>query len=269
MAGDYLHGYSQEEQERLIHQAKFLEDFVYRGVDYSKVKTLLEVGSGVGAQTEILLRRFPHLKITCVDISKEQIELARQRLKSFIEKGQVEIFQANAEKLDFLKNEAFDAAFLCWFLEHVPDPVKVLREVKLKIVKGGQITLTEVNNSSLFVNPYSPNILKYWYEFNDYQWSIRGHPFVGLQLGNMLDGLGYSSVGLEFRPMHFDHRDPTAKMENLEYFFNIFKSANDGLVRKGRVHHEMIDKVKEEFDLAKRDSHGVFYYSFVRATAHV
>ena len=59
----YLHGFSQEEQERLFRQAAFCEFEVYRNVDLSSVNNLLEVGSGVGAQSEILLRRFPKLQL--------------------------------------------------------------------------------------------------------------------------------------------------------------------------------------------------------------
>lgn len=267
MAREYLHGYSRDEQERLIHQSRFLEQYVYAGVDFSQTGHLLEVGSGVGAQTEILLERFPQLKITCVDISEDQIRLARERLQKFVESGQVEIFQADATDLSVLPDDTYDGGFLCWFLEHVPDPLSVLHQVKRKLKPNAYVTLTEVNNSSLFVDPYSPNILKYWYEFNDFQWTIPGHPFIGLQLGNLLTESGFKSIDMDFRPLHFDHRDPEKKRVFLDYFFNIFKSANEVLVRNGRVHHEMIQDVKAEFDLAKTDSRGVFYYSFVRATA--
>ena len=52
----YLHGYSDKERDRLHRQARFLEPMVHSGLPYRRRKKLLEVGSGVGAQTEILLR---------------------------------------------------------------------------------------------------------------------------------------------------------------------------------------------------------------------
>jgi ubiquinone/menaquinone biosynthesis C-methylase UbiE len=267
MSREYLHGYTRTEQERLIYQAGFLEHFVYKGIDLSQVRHLLEVGSGVGAQTEILLRRFPHLKITCVDISEEQIALAQERLAGPLAAGQVKILRADATDLSALKDGEYDAGFLCWFLEHVLHPLEVLREVKKKVISGGEIILTEVNNSSLFLDPYAPCTLKYWYEFNDYQWNIQGHPFVGLQLGNLLTEADFKDIHLDFRPMHFDHQDPIKKREFLDYFFGIFNSASDSLVKKQRVPPEMIHLVKAEFERAKTDPRGVFYYSFVRATA--
>jgi len=80
----YLHGYSPEEQARLVKQARFLEPTVFENVNFSKQQKLLEVGCGVGAQTEILLRRFPHLKIHGIDSSKPQITRARARLAPLV-----------------------------------------------------------------------------------------------------------------------------------------------------------------------------------------
>ena len=76
----YIHGYSPEEQDRLRRQAEFMEYTVYQDVNLSQASRLLEVGSGVGAQTEILLRRFPRLKIDCLDLNKDQLETARKSL---------------------------------------------------------------------------------------------------------------------------------------------------------------------------------------------
>ena len=267
MPRDYLHGYSKQEQQRLVDQAAFLERWIYEGVDFSKNKKLLEVGCGVGAQTEILLKRFPHLEIHAVDVSQEQVAVARERLSEFIDSGQLKVSQADATDLESINDSGFDSAFLCWLLEHVYEPEAVLKSVRSTIQPGGDIVLTEVNNSSLFVHPYSPNILEYWFQFNDYQWSIQGHPFIGLQMGNILNRTGYSQIVTEPRNFFFDSRMAKERGEFLKYFFGIFKSANENLVAKGRVHHEMIEKVREDFEKASEADNSVFYYSFVRGTA--
>lgn len=51
----YLHGFSKTEQDRLREQAVFSEQTIYRDIDFSESKNIIEVGCGVGAQTEILL----------------------------------------------------------------------------------------------------------------------------------------------------------------------------------------------------------------------
>lgn len=76
----YLHGFSGTEQQRLMTQARLLESSIFGQIDYSGSRRLLEVGSGVGAQTEILLRRFPELHVTGVDLSETQLATARENL---------------------------------------------------------------------------------------------------------------------------------------------------------------------------------------------
>src|SRR5690606_41975834 len=49
----YLHGFSPTEQARLMKQARLAESTIFRNIDYAGATRLLEVGSGVGAQTEI------------------------------------------------------------------------------------------------------------------------------------------------------------------------------------------------------------------------
>lgn len=72
----YLHGFSKEEQQRLRQQASFAEHTIYQDVNFSKNSHILEVGSGVGAQSEILLRRFPKLKIEETDLNDQQLVAA-------------------------------------------------------------------------------------------------------------------------------------------------------------------------------------------------
>ena len=262
----YLHGFDRKEQDRLIHQAKFLEPYVYSGIDLEFQKTLLEVGCGVGAQTKILCRRFPDLKITGIDFSHDQLRLARSVLEDELREGRVSLQQQDAQKLT-IPGPKFDAAFLCWFLEHVPDPLKVLKRVHKHLKPGAKIYCTEVFNQTLFMEPYSPTYLKYWFQFNDLQWTIKGHPFVGVHLGHLLKESGFSDVQVEFRPFHFDSRQPKRREVFIDYFFQILLSAEKNLLDSGRVTTQEIKQMKKEVEIVKRSKESVFFYSFARATA--
>ena len=103
---------------------------VHDRLPFRRRRKLLEVGAGVGAQTEILLRHFPELHVTGVEINEEQIAEARSFLATVPwATGRYEILKMNATRLDFAP-ESFDGAFLCWVLEHVGDPARVLGEVR-------------------------------------------------------------------------------------------------------------------------------------------
>ncbi len=260
----YLHGFTKKEQDRLIHQAQFLENWIYEGVDLKKCKNLLEVGCGVGAQSKILLKRFPKIHIDGVDFSEDQLNVANSLLKKEVGR-RVELHHQDAQTLTL--NKKFDAAFLCWFLEHVPQPELALKSVRKHLRPGAKIYCTEVFNHTLFLEPYSPSFLKYWSEFNDFQWTIKGHPFVGGQLGHLLKGAGYKKINVEFRSFHFDSRDILKRNKFVDYFFQILLSAAPVLLQTKRVTPELIEEMKAEVLKTKSLKEGVFYYTYARGIA--
>ncbi len=260
----YLHGFSRIEQERLIHQAAFLENWVYEGIDLKKCKNLLEVGCGIGAQSRILLKRFPKMHIDGVDFSAEQLEVAKILLKKNLGK-RIELHRQDAQILKL--DQKYDAAFLCWLLEHVPNPAAVLEQVRKHLNPGAKIYCTEVFNHTLFLDPYSPAVIKYWSEFNDLQWNINGHPFIGGQLGNLLKAAGFKNIKVEFRPLHFDARNIKLRNKFIDYFFGIFLSASNVLLSEGRVTADLIAQMKDEVAQSKKIKESMFFYSFARAVA--
>jgi SAM-dependent methyltransferase len=264
----YLHGYSKKEQDRLYYQARLLEDYVYEDVDYSKCKRIIEVGSGVGAQTEILLERFPHLEIYCVDLANTQLRAAAKRLKKYMARGQVRLFQLNAEHLHTI-DQTFDGALICWFLEHVPNPEKVLRSLKKILKPKAAVYFTEVHNGGFFLNPYSPNILKYWFEFNDFQWANGGNPFMGANLGNLLKSTGYKNIHVEVKSLFFDSRNPKEKNKFLLDFYDLIMSSQEHLKRDGRVTEKQIRGIKKEIKNLLKNKKAVYHLDYVQAKAQV
>ncbi|MBK8203383.1 MAG: class I SAM-dependent methyltransferase [Bdellovibrionales bacterium] len=148
----YLHGYTSQEQARLEDQARLLEPYVYEGVEFKRETSLLEVGCGIGAQSKILLKRFSSIKqLVGIDISEDQLRVARETLAQELLGNRLELHQSDARDLAILKGRTFDGAFLCWFLEHVPDPLTVLRELRKYLIPGSEVILSEVNNSSFLL----------------------------------------------------------------------------------------------------------------------
>lgn len=262
-----MHGFSPEEQARLQKQARFAEYTVYQNVNLSGVTDLLEVGCGVGAQSEIILRRFPGLKLTGIDRSPKQLAAAQHTLAQIpAAKGRYQIKEMDATAMEFSAN-SFDGAFLCWILEHVPDPLRVLSEVRRVLRPGSTVYVTEVMNSSFFLDPYSPNVWKYWMAFNEYQMSHHGDPFVGAKLGNFLSQLGYQDVHTEIKTWFLDNRYPQARKDCIDYWSELLLSASDQLVQAGVVTEDVVAGVKKEMSAVAGNPNAVFFYSFVQARA--
>ncbi|MGZ3691129.1 MAG: class I SAM-dependent methyltransferase [Pseudobdellovibrio sp.] len=264
---NYLHGFSEVEQMRLRKQAKFGEHMIYNTINLSNVTELLEVGCGVGAQSEILLRRFPDLKLTGIDRSEKQLAVAEHMLaKVPYALDRYTLKEMDAGAMEF-KGNSFDGAFLCWILEHVPDPKRILSEVRRVLRPGSPVYITEVMNSSFFLDPYSPNVWKYWMAFNDYQLSHAGDPFVGAKLGNLLMQIGYHDIQTETKTFFLDNRNPQARKDAVEYWTELLLSASDQLVEANYVSAQIVEEMKNEMQKVANDPNAVFFYTFVQASA--
>lgn len=265
----YVHGFTQKEQQRLYHQARFMEQRVHEGLPFHRVKRLLEVGCGVGAQTEILLRRFPALHVTGIDASKTNLARAKENLRRQPwAAGRYELQMADATSLE-LPAESFDAAFLCWVLEHVSDPMRVLSEVRRMLRPGSPVVVTEAQNMSFFLDPYSPQTLAYWLAFNDHQLELGGDPFVGAKLGNLLQAVGFRDITTSVRSIFLDNRSPGERAEMLAFWTDLLLSGADGLLAAGKVSPETVEGMRRELAQVAHDPNAVFFYSFIQAHARV
>ncbi|WP_407352635.1 methyltransferase domain-containing protein [Luteimonas sp. R10] len=261
----YLHGFSPTEQARLVKQARLAESTVFRDIDYTGARRLLEVGSGVGAQTEILLRRFPDLRVTCVDLNAQQLDAARANLAAmpWLE-GRYALHCTDATDLPF-EPRSFDAAFLCWVLEHVPAPARVLAEVRRVLTPGAPVYVTEVMNASFLLDPYSPNVWRYWMAFNDFQIDSGGDPFVGAKLGNLLLAGGFRDVATRIKTFHLDNREPARRKQMIAFWEELLLSAADQLLAAGKVDRGTVDGMRRELRQVQNDPDAVFFFSFVQA----
>lgn len=265
----YLHGFSPTEQARLMKQARLAESTIFRDIDYTGAKKLLEAGSGVGAQTEILLRRFPDLHATCVDLNAQQLQAARSNLDAMPWLAdRYSLHQADATDLSF-EPRSFDSAFLCWVLEHVPSPARVLSEVRRVLAPGSPVYVTEVMNASFLLDPYSPNVWRYWMAFNDFQIDSGGDPFVGAKLGNLLLAGGFHDVTTDIKTFYFDNRNPAQRKQMIAFWEELLLSAAEQLLAADKVTDEVVEGVRREMRQVQNDPNAVFFYSFVQARAVV
>lgn len=263
----YLHGYSANEQDRLYRQARFLEPMIYEGLPYRRRRKLIEVGSGVGAQTEILLRRFPEMHVHCVEYNEVQIARAEQFLRIVPwAAGRYNLIRGDATRLEF-EADTFDSGFICWVLEHVPDPELVLSELRRVLIPGSPVVLNEVLNATFFIDPYSPNTLRYWMAFNDRQIELGGDPFVGAKLGNLLQAVGFREIQTFVKTFHLDNRVPGERAEFISYWTELLLSGSAELLKAGRVSGEVVEGMKAELARVARDPNAVFFYSFIQAQA--
>ncbi len=258
---NYVHGFDPVEQLRLKEQAEFLAPMVFKEVDFSGCTHLLEVGSGVGAQTRILLERFPKLQITCVDSSAAQLAQAKINLASFEDRVRFVEQDGCALQLE----EQFDAAFVCWTLEHVPSPIQLLVRLKEHLQPGARVYVTEVFNSSLHVSPGYAHLRHYVEVMSDFQRKIGGNPDVGIELGNLLARAGYPECTICFDGFFLDARSGEKRKSVTAYWKELLKSAAPALVAAGDCSLQDVELMVVDLEKLGNDKNAIFFYQFVQA----
>jgi len=261
----YLHGFIPEEQQRLMDQAGVLGSLIYPRIDFTGCKKLLEIGSGVGAQTETLLRLFPDLEITCVDYSQSQLDRAKQNLA--FAGDRVSFICQDAMQLDL--DDKFDSVFICWALEHIPDAYRVLEAIRPYLLPSSKLWFTEVFNSSFYFNPPLQGLKNYYRHYNDLQVSLGGNPDIGANLGNLLLRAGYNEIELHHGGFHLDQRNPEELRTITQYWKGLMKSAGSGMIDAGLITADDILDMENDLDTISNDDNAVFFYHFVQISATV
>ena len=95
---------------------------------------LLEVGVGTGLAIPPLPR---NIEITAIDVSQKMLNQTRKRLHS-LSIHNVQLFKMDATHLGFPDN-SFDRILAAYFISTVPDPVKVILEMKRVCRPGGYL----------------------------------------------------------------------------------------------------------------------------------
>jgi SAM-dependent methyltransferase len=221
----YVHGYGTPEQERLVEQAEHWRHRLIRdGTHLGPGTRLLEVGCGVGAVLAVLGQEFPGIRLVGVDIEPKQLDFARGHL----ERAGVEasLVEADALALPFA-DQSFDHVWMMWFLEHVADPVTVLREARRVLVPRGAITVIEVDYSTCRAEPSTPSIeglIRAMVE----GMAASGWSDAGTRLPGWLREAGFRDVDEGERPYWWQNDDLAVQAR---YAADVMESALDALAQ--------------------------------------
>lgn len=265
MRDDYVHGYSRREAIRLVDQAKTLAQLMHNGTSYPRGSTVLEAGCGVGAQTITLARNSPQAQITSVDISEPSLNHARALInKEGISNVNFQV--ADIMNLPF-EDETFDHVFICFVLEHLPDPVEALSNLKRVLKKGGTISVIEGDHGSCYFYPETEEAVKAWQCLIDVQNDLKCNPLMGRELYPLLKEAGFEDVQIDPRVVYVD----SSKPELVEGFIKktiiaMVEGVKDPAIESGLIDLETWEKGIEDLHKSAKPS-GTFFYNFFKGIA--
>jgi ubiquinone/menaquinone biosynthesis C-methylase UbiE len=197
----YIHGYTRDEQDRLVAQAEYWRDsLILPGLSVRPGDQLLEIGCGAGAVLGVIGQAFPQLRLAGIDLSTEQIVYAREHLQR-LGHAQADLRTGDATQLPW-PDASFDHVYMMWFLEHVADPRPFLAEARRVLRPGGRIAVTETDYSMFHVHPPLPDV-DYLSDAQRSLFTRNGQPAMGRALGARLAAAGFTAVAS--RPVGFHH----------------------------------------------------------------
>jgi protein-L-isoaspartate O-methyltransferase len=261
----YVQGYDLRENIRLQDQASTLVELLHADTRYPAGSTVLEAGCGVGSQTVTLATNSPATQFTSVDISADSVATARQRVAA-AGISNVVLQQGDIFALPFAPN-SFDHIFVCFVLEHLPQPVKALVLLKQYLKPGGTITVIEGDHGSTYFHPDSAAAHKAIDCQVEQQKRAGGNANIGRELYPLLNGAGFRAINVSPRMVYVDASRPAL----VDGFTRKTFTAMIKGVREAALAAELTDQAT--FDQGIRDlqrttaADGVFCYTFFKAVA--
>ncbi|MDD1664137.1 MAG: methyltransferase domain-containing protein [Methanomicrobiales archaeon] len=260
----YVHGYSRREARRLLDQAQTLTGLLHHDTGYPAGSRVLEAGCGIGAQTITLAEKSPGAEIISIDLSESSLAQAEERARA-AGITHVSFRQADIFSLPF-EEGSFDHVFLCFVLEHLPDPGRALSHLRRVLKPGGTMTVIEGDHGSAYFSPDSELARKAIACLVAIQREKGGNALIGRELYPLLCRGGFRNVTVSPRMVYADASRP----DLVEGFTKQTFTAMVEGVRDEALHRGMISEA--EWEQGIRDLYrtcepdGTFCYTFFKGT---
>ena len=264
-ASAYVHGYSSRESERLADQATTLSGLLHHDTAYPGGARVLECGCGTGAQTVFLAGSSPAARIVSADLAPASLRDARSRSEAAGHRN-VAFLAADVFNLPF-EDCAFDHVFLCFVLEHLPEPAEALRALRRVLRPGGSITVIEGDHGSWYCHPQTPEAARTVACLIEIQARMGGDSLIGRRLYPLVAEAGFREVQVSPRMVYVDRSRP----ELVEGFSkNTFIAMVEG-VREQALAWGLMDAAAWDKGIADMvratEPGGTFCYTFFKARA--
>ena len=258
MSQVYIHGTQPVEQERLAGLNRMTNAAFIEFLNVAENSRVLEVGSGLGMLAGDVAAAASGVQVIGVELSAAQIAVCGSR-------AGVTFVQGDAHALDF-PDGSFDLVYVRYLLEHVADPVRVLREMRRVARPGGLVAACENDVSLLRFDPPCPAFDRAWETFTRFQSTLGGDGLIGRRLYRLFREAGFADVELSVQPEVHWYGSPgyVAWVHNI---IGNLESARTGMLDAGAISERDLNDGVAELERLKTDSTGSAVFVWNRAMA--
>jgi len=248
------------EIERLKAQVELfwnVEKKYYENYGLKNEQKILECGSGPGFLVALLAKNYPDATVYSLEI--DPVLVVKQ--KEYIQNehlNNVTIYEGSVTD-NSLPQDYFDTIIVRLVLEHLPDPLDALNEMKKLLKIGGRIIVID-NDFDFHLRTYPdiPELETMYKAYCRLRTDEGGHPKIGRELPILLRNAGFTERKFAVIPVN-------SESSGDEIFI---KSENAGisnvLVRKGYLSAEDFDSLSINWsNLIRSENHLFFRQLFI------
>jgi len=244
----YVHGTDPVEQRRLSALNRLLNETSLRHMALRAGERVLDLGSGLGQLTRGMARA-TGVRVLGIERSAEQIAEALRLASEAGEDALVEFRPGDALDPPLAPAEwgTFDVAHARFVLEHVPEPLGVVRQMVRALKPGGRLVLEDDDHEVLRLFPEPAGFSAMWTSYMRTYDLAGNDPLVGRRLVSLIHQAGAvprrndllsfgGSVGEErFAPL-------------VENIVRILEGAREAMAKAGPPVGEAFDQALRELE---------------------
>jgi SAM-dependent methyltransferase len=192
-----LHGTTPEEQARLSKLNDILNDASLSELRLRGGERILDVGCGLAQLTRRMARAAGATgRVVGIERSAEQIAEAYRQAAAAGEEDLVDLRQGDVFAMPLRDDEweTFDVAHARFLLEHVPDPLAVVRSMVRAVHMGGRVVLEDDDHEVIRLWPEVPGFKRLWNAYMGVFEHLGCDPIIGRRLVELLHQAGAAPV---------------------------------------------------------------------------
>jgi SAM-dependent methyltransferase len=198
-ASVYVHGTDPDEQRRLTRLNDLMNVGSLARLNIAPGMRIVDFGSGLG-QLARAMARLSGKTVVGIERSEQQIAEARRQAAAAGEDPLLDLRPGSVLDPPLRDSEwgTFDLAHARFILEHVTDPLTVVRHMVRAVKPGGRIVLADDDHAMLKLWPEPRGLPAVWAAYMRTYDRLGNDPIIGRRLVELLHAAGAGPVGNDF-----------------------------------------------------------------------
>ena len=196
-SSQYVHGTAPREQRRLTHLNRLMNAACLREMNLKRGDHVVDFGAGLGQLSRDMARVVGRSgRVVGIEFSREQIAEARRQAAAAGEAHRVDFREGDVADPPLGSGEwgKFDVAHARFILEHVSDPLLVVRQMMRALKPGGRILLLDDDHDVMRLWPEPPGFGEVWRAYQRTYDRLGNDPIIGRRLVQLLHEAGAKPV---------------------------------------------------------------------------